>query len=112
MSSSSPANVVLRLSKTAQDGAKHEQKVQIKLAEVQVVEAPVSGRPISLKRDPGLAPAYDVGTLTAAEKLKSILVNVLPMGLVVFAVIGLILLGWAMDGPHPPRRPLLACWRC
>ncbi|WP_317131860.1 TRAP transporter large permease [Prosthecomicrobium hirschii] len=50
---------------------------------------------IQLALDPDAAPAYDVPRASWGEKIQALVVNVLPMGLVVFAVIGLILLGWA-----------------
>lgn len=45
--------------------------------------------------DPAAAPPYEGQQATFFEKATSILVNVLPLGLVVFCVIGLILLGIA-----------------
>jgi len=50
---------------------------------------------LSLIIDPEAAPTYDVAPAPAREILRALLVNVAPMGLVVFCVIGLILLGWA-----------------
>lgn len=50
---------------------------------------------LQLALDPDAAPAYDVPRSSWAEKIRALVVNVLPMGLVVFAVIGMILLGWA-----------------
>jgi tripartite ATP-independent transporter DctM subunit len=50
---------------------------------------------LQLALDPDAAPAYDVPAASWSEKIRALVVNVLPMGLVVFAVIGLILLGWA-----------------
>jgi len=50
---------------------------------------------IQLKIDPSAAPRYDVARPRALAMLKSFIVNVLPMGLVIFCVVGLILLGWA-----------------
>jgi tripartite ATP-independent transporter DctM subunit len=44
---------------------------------------------------PDLAPAYDVEPAPLARRLRLLLTDILPMGLVVFLVIGLILLGWA-----------------
>jgi len=48
-----------------------------------------------LWRDPKSAPTYEVEPTTWGEKLYQIGVNILPMGLVVFMVIGFIVLGWA-----------------
>ncbi len=45
--------------------------------------------------DPDAAPTYDIPVPTAGEIVRAIVVDVLPMGLIVFLVIGLILLGWA-----------------
>src|SRR2546422_3047563 len=50
---------------------------------------------LSLKRDPSAAPAYDVQPMPLGVKIRSLVVNLVPMSLVVFAVIGLMLLGWA-----------------
>lgn len=50
---------------------------------------------IQLKLKPEGAPSYDVPTTTAAEKLRAVVVNILPMGLVVFMVVGFIILGIA-----------------
>ena len=48
-----------------------------------------------VRRDPGAAPGYDVVRPTAAELLKVVAINILPMGVVVFAVVGLIIVGVA-----------------
>ncbi len=45
--------------------------------------------------NPDSAPSYDVEPSTAREKVYQICVNILPMGLVVFMVIGFIVFGWA-----------------
>jgi len=45
--------------------------------------------------DPASAPSYEVVPSTWREKLHAIVVNILPMGLVVFMVIGFIILGIA-----------------
>ncbi len=45
--------------------------------------------------DPTAAPAYEVETLPWSRRLWLLCTDVLPMGVVVFLVIGLILLGWA-----------------
>lgn len=50
---------------------------------------------IQVKIDPSSAPQYDVVRPRMLIMLKSFVVNVLPMGLVIFCVVGLILLGWA-----------------
>ncbi|WP_273545161.1 TRAP transporter large permease [Heliomarina baculiformis] len=50
---------------------------------------------ILIALDPDAAPSYDAERAPFAVILKSLLRDVMPMGLVVFAVIGLILLGWA-----------------
>jgi tripartite ATP-independent transporter DctM subunit len=50
---------------------------------------------LQLWADPESAPSYDIEPTTWQEKVIQILVNVLPMGLVVFMVIGFIVLGWA-----------------
>lgn len=48
-----------------------------------------------LWRNPESAPSYDVEPTGWGEKLYQICVNILPMGLVVFMVIGFIVFGWA-----------------
>ncbi|MCL4675723.1 MAG: TRAP transporter large permease [Pararhodobacter sp.] len=45
--------------------------------------------------DPDAAPGYAAERAPLRELLRGLLVDVAPMGLVIFAVIGLILLGWA-----------------
>lgn len=50
---------------------------------------------LHLRLDPDAAPAYPVEKVGIATKIRAIAVNVLPMGLVVFAVVGLIILGIA-----------------
>lgn len=45
--------------------------------------------------DPDAAPGYAAERATAREIARALLVDVAPMGIVVFAVVGLILLGWA-----------------
>lgn len=50
---------------------------------------------LQIKLDPDAAPGYDVETTTLGQKLSALAINVLPMGLVIFCVIGLILLGIA-----------------
>ena len=50
---------------------------------------------LQIARDPEAAPGYATERPSAGEIARALLINVLPMGLVVFSVIGLILLGWA-----------------
>jgi len=50
---------------------------------------------VQLKIDPSAAPSYEVVRPHFSEMAKSFVINVLPMGLVIFCVVGLILLGWA-----------------
>ena len=50
---------------------------------------------LQLRLDPDAAPAYPVEHVSLGRKLQAIAVNILPMSLVVFAVIGLIILGIA-----------------
>jgi tripartite ATP-independent transporter DctM subunit len=50
---------------------------------------------LQLKIDPTAAPQYDVARPPFLVMLMSLIFNVLPMGLVIFSVVGLILLGWA-----------------
>jgi tripartite ATP-independent transporter DctM subunit len=45
--------------------------------------------------DPAAAPAYDVEPTPWRDKLQLVIRDVLPMGFIVFLVIGLIVLGWA-----------------
>ena len=48
-----------------------------------------------LIRNPGSAPAYDVESMSLGTRLRLVTTNILPMGLVVFMVVGFIVLGWA-----------------
>ena len=48
-----------------------------------------------LKIDPAGAPPYDMNPVPLREKLVSVTVNLAPLGLVIFSVVGLILLGIA-----------------
>ncbi|MEW5422822.1 TRAP transporter large permease subunit [Amorphus sp. 3PC139-8] len=50
---------------------------------------------LQIAHDPDAAPGYAAARAPLSEIVKAFAVNVLPMGLVVFSVIGLILLGWA-----------------
>jgi len=48
-----------------------------------------------LRLSPEAAPAYDVEMPPVLERIKLVCTNILPMGLIVFMVIGFIILGWA-----------------
>jgi tripartite ATP-independent transporter DctM subunit len=50
---------------------------------------------LQLVIDPDSAPSYEVEPTSFKEKIRQVVVNILPMGLVVFLVIGFIVLGWA-----------------
>jgi tripartite ATP-independent transporter DctM subunit len=50
---------------------------------------------LQVKIDPSAAPQYDVERPPLLTMLLSFATNVLPMGLVIFCVVGMILLGWA-----------------
>ena len=50
---------------------------------------------IQLKLAPDSAPAYEVEMPSIPERIRLVCVNILPMGLVVFMVVGFIILGWA-----------------
>ena len=50
---------------------------------------------LQLKMNPESAPAYEVEMPSWSERLKIICVNILPMGIIVFMVVGFIILGWA-----------------
>lgn len=50
---------------------------------------------LQVKFDPAAAPQYEVERVAWSTKLRLIVVNILPMGVVIFAVIGLIILGFA-----------------
>ena len=50
---------------------------------------------LQLKLDPEGAPTYDVDPISLKAKLYEVCINILPMGLVVFMVVGFIVLGWA-----------------
>ncbi|MEX2455486.1 MAG: TRAP transporter large permease [Rhodospirillaceae bacterium] len=45
--------------------------------------------------NPEGAPSYEVEPTSWGEKIRQVAINILPMGLVVFMVIGFIVLGWA-----------------
>jgi tripartite ATP-independent transporter DctM subunit len=50
---------------------------------------------MQVKLDPQAAPQYDFKQPPLLTMLQAFVTNVLPMGLVIFAVVGMILLGWA-----------------
>jgi len=50
---------------------------------------------IQVRANPALAPAYAVAPVAAGQRLRLLLGQVLPLGLVLFAVVGLIVLGIA-----------------
>ncbi|EIM73794.1 TRAP dicarboxylate transporter subunit DctM [Nitratireductor aquibiodomus RA22] len=50
---------------------------------------------IQIALDPDAAPGYAAERASVSEIARALAVDVLPMGIVVFAVVGLILLGWA-----------------
>jgi len=50
---------------------------------------------IQARIDPDAAPAYDSATVPAGRKLHLFAVNILPLGLVIFCVVGFIILGIA-----------------
>ena len=50
---------------------------------------------LQLLRNPGSAPAYDVPYMSIGIKIRLVSTNILPMGLIVFMVIGFIILGIA-----------------
>ncbi len=50
---------------------------------------------LQLLRNPGSAPAYDVPYMSIVTKIRLVSTNILPMGLIVFMVIGFIILGIA-----------------
>lgn len=50
---------------------------------------------LQLALNPNAAPSYDVEPASWGEKLRQIVFNIMPMGLIVFMVIGFIVLGWA-----------------
>jgi tripartite ATP-independent transporter DctM subunit len=50
---------------------------------------------IQARINPSCAPAYDVETVSTTRKLKLFITNILPLGIVIFAVVGFILLGIA-----------------
>lgn len=50
---------------------------------------------IQIALDPDAAPGYAAERASVSEIVQALAVDVLPMGIVVFAVVGLILLGWA-----------------
>jgi len=50
---------------------------------------------IQARMNPACAPAYDVEAVSTTKKLKLFVTNILPLGIVIFAVVGFILLGLA-----------------
>jgi tripartite ATP-independent transporter DctM subunit len=50
---------------------------------------------VQLLINPSGAPAYDVEPAPWGVRLRAVVVNILPMGFVVFMVVGFIVLGWA-----------------
>ena len=50
---------------------------------------------LQLVRRPGSAPAYDVDPMSLGTRLRLVVTNILPMGLVIFMVVGFIVLGIA-----------------
>ena len=50
---------------------------------------------LQLYRNPGSAPAYDVDPMSICQRIMLVVTNILPMGFVVFMVVGFIVLGIA-----------------
>jgi len=50
---------------------------------------------VQARRDPTAAPAYDVEAVSRRTKFKLLLTHILPLGIVIFAVVGFIILGIA-----------------
>ncbi len=50
---------------------------------------------VQVRIDPKAAPPYDVDPVPLGERLKGVVINVLPMGIVIFFVIGFMMLGIA-----------------
>lgn len=50
---------------------------------------------VSIYFDPDSAPAYDVSPTPLSEKIRLVVRDILPMGFIIFLVVGLIILGWA-----------------
>jgi tripartite ATP-independent transporter DctM subunit len=50
---------------------------------------------VSIYFDPDSAPAYDVSPTPLREKIRLVVRDILPMGFIIFLVVGLIILGWA-----------------
>jgi tripartite ATP-independent transporter DctM subunit len=50
---------------------------------------------LQLLINPSGAPAYNVAASSWTQKLRAVVVNIVPMGFVVFMVVGFIVLGWA-----------------
>jgi len=49
---------------------------------------------VSIYFDPDSAPAYDVSPTPLREKIRLVVRDILPMGFIIFLVVGLIILGW------------------
>jgi TRAP-type mannitol/chloroaromatic compound transport system permease large subunit len=72
---------------------------------------------IGIYMDPESAPAYDVRATPVKEKILLVVRDVLPMGFVIFLVVGLIILGWATPTESAACGVagviiLAACYRC
>ena len=72
---------------------------------------------LSIRLDPASAPAYEVEPISLRQKLLLVARDVLPMGLIVFLVVGLIVLGWATPTESAACGVagvmlLAACFRC
>jgi tripartite ATP-independent transporter DctM subunit len=50
---------------------------------------------LQLWMNPASAPSYEVDPTTLGRKIRLVCTNILPMGLVVFVVVGVIIFGWA-----------------
>ena len=59
---------------------------------------------LQIKLDPAGAPAYDMPKTKVSAKVRAICLNILPMGLVVFMVVGFILLGLTTPTEAAPDR--------
>ena len=72
---------------------------------------------ISIRLDPASAPAYDVSEISLKQKIKLVVRDVLPMGFIIFLVVGIIILGWATPTESAACGVagviiLAACFRC
>lgn len=50
---------------------------------------------LQVRRDPDCAPVYEIKATSGSRKLRLLVTNILPLGIVVFCVVGFILLGLA-----------------